>query len=406
MDNDSLTPPLPPAAETVLTFLQSVGRRSEAELYLMLFRQLPKASFAIVVAEVVGVRDACGTLAEQLHYLSRLGLYAPMVLGLLDPTGASEEALRMNERLSALGVPSRTHRASLEGLADHLRIELENEVVPLVVFDPADGDQARRFDRLAQWALALKSRKVVVARRDGGLGPRDAEQLELGPGHTLSCHGRGGISVINLMMDAEPLVSGGLLTGSDATLFGSLSRLLLRDGFDRLVVNVTSPLTLLTELFTMKGAGTLLKRGTDVECHPSYASVDRDRLRDLLESSFHRRLVPGFFERPLLAVYLQPDYRGAAIVEPSPVGPLLSKFAVDPVAQGEGMGRDLWQRMVRDHRSLIWRARKNNPINAFYQLECDGMVKGERWELFWRRVAPDQVPDVVRVLVSRPEDFI
>ena len=38
----------PDAAGVVLTFLESVGRRSEAELYLKLFRELPKESFAII----------------------------------------------------------------------------------------------------------------------------------------------------------------------------------------------------------------------------------------------------------------------------------------------------------------------------------------------------------------------
>ena len=48
--------PLPATAEAVLTFLESVGRRSEAEFYLRLFRKIPKESFAIVAAEAPVVR--------------------------------------------------------------------------------------------------------------------------------------------------------------------------------------------------------------------------------------------------------------------------------------------------------------------------------------------------------------
>ena len=397
--------PLPPAAETVLTFLQSVGRRSEAELYLRLFRQLPKQSFAIVVAEVVGVRDACGTLAEQLHYLSRLGLVAPVVLGLLDPVGAAEETKRLGERLFALGVPCSVHDAGSAELVSDLQAALQAETVPLVVFSGADGELGRRFDRVGLWAAALRSRKIVVVRRDGGLGPRGLEQLELGPTHTLSCQ-EGGISVVNLMTDGALLRSSGTLSETDAVLLDMVWGLLARDDVERLLVNVTSPWTLLSELFTVRGAGTLLKRGTAIERHEDYALLDLARLTGLLQSSFRRSLRSEFFERRPLAVYLQPDYRAAAIVEPSTVGPLLSKFAVDPVAQGEGMGRDLWQKMALDFGTLVWRARKNNPINAFYLAECDGMVRTDRWQVFWRRIEPAQVPVAVNDLVARPEDFV
>src|SRR5215813_14046471 len=59
----------PDAAGVVLTFLESVGRRSEAEFYLKLFRELPKESFAIIAAEAAVLRYAAGSLVEQLRFL-------------------------------------------------------------------------------------------------------------------------------------------------------------------------------------------------------------------------------------------------------------------------------------------------------------------------------------------------
>jgi acetylglutamate kinase len=398
-------PALPQAAETVLTFLESVGRRSEAELYWKLFRQLPKEGFAIIAAEVAGVRDAMGLLAEQLHYLSALGLVAPVVLGLIDPAGADREAQRLGDRLAALGLSCCAHEASAVDLADRLRAQLQQETIPVVLFRQVEGGADRRFAILGDLASALNSRKLVVVRRRGGLGPSDRASIDLGSGPPLPCH-EGGISVINLMTDAIPLRESRLLGDEDSQLLERVEGILRRADLGRLLVNVTSPLTMLTDLFTVRGAGTLIKRGTTIERHKDYGTVDLPRLRGLLEASFGRPLMSGFFARAPLAVYLQPDYRGAAIVEPSPAGPLLSKFAVDPVAQGEGMGRDLWQALVRDFDCLLWRARLDNPINGFYLSECDGMLRTERWQLFWRRVPPSRVAEVAAELTGRPGDFV
>ncbi|MBN1607112.1 MAG: hypothetical protein JW940_10800 [Polyangiaceae bacterium] len=395
---------VPPAAETVLTFLQSVGRRSEAELYLRLFRQQPKESFAIVAAEVSGARHSLGSLAEQLKYLSELGLFAPVVTGLLDPLGAELSAGRLAERLTSLGLSCSTHEAADPRLAEQLRQELSCEVVPVVVFGVPIGDTAGRFALLGSLRKALGSRKIVFVRERGGLRPREPHGVELSPGHRLLCH-HGGISIINLSSDADALQKRSVLDEEDLELFVRVRELLCHEDASHVLVNVTSPLTLLTELFTVRGAGTLVKRGTTIERHGSYGEVDRVRLTTLLESSFRRSLRPEFFDRPPLAVYVEPHYRGAAIVEPCDVGPLLSKFAVDPVAQGEGMGRDLWQAIVREFDTLVWRARPGNPINAFYLTQCDGMVRTATWQVFWRRLGPEHIARVVEELLGRPHDF-
>jgi GNAT superfamily N-acetyltransferase len=394
-----------PAAETVLTFLQSVGRRSEAELYLRLFRQQPKESFAIVAAEVSGAGHALGSLAEQLKYLSDLGLFAPVMTGLLDPLSAELSAGRLAEHLTAVGLSWSTHAAADPQLEEQLRGELASEVVPIVTFGAQVGDTAGRFALLGSLRKALGSRKIVFVREHGGLHPRQPHGVELSPGHRLLCH-NGGISIINLSSDADALQKRSVLEEEDLELLVRVRELLDHRDAGHVLVNVTSPLTLLTELFTVRGAGTLIKRGTTIERHGSYGEVDCARLKALLESSFRRRLRPEFFGRAPLAVYVEPHYRGAAIVEPSDVGPLLSKFAVDPVAQGEGMGRDLWQAMVRDFDALVWRARPGNPINAFYIAQCDGMVRTDRWHVFWRRLGPEHVVRVVEELLGRAHDFV
>ncbi len=398
--------PSPPAtAEVVLTFLESVGRRSEAELYLELFRHLPRESFAIIAAEAQVVKYATGSLVEQLRVLSELSLYAPVVVGLFVPEGAAERAARLGERLAGVGLTSPVHDAAEPDLVDRLRQELRAGAFPVVAFPPAAGeDLDQRFSRLGAVAGGLGTRKLVVLRRRGALGKNGLRRHELSPGHVLPTHG-GRISLVNLQTDYDLLAASRLLERDDLVLLERLRALLAAPESKGMLASVAAPLGLLTELFTVRGAGTLVKSGSVIRRHACYDGLDIERLRALLETTFGRSLLPGFFERPLLALYLEEGYRGAALIEAAEPAPYLSKFAVDPVAQGEGMGRDLWQAIVRDHPSFFWRSRPENPIAGWYTGLCDGMLRRPRWQIFWRGIAADGIARVVEGAEGRAADF-
>jgi acetylglutamate synthase len=162
---------------------------------------------------------------------------------------------------------------------------------------------------------------------------------------------------------------------------------------------------LLKELFTVKGAGTLIKRGSSIERHTSYATLDVARLRQLLETSFGKELAPGFFDLPPLAVYVEGSYRGAAIVHDAYPAPYLSKFAVQPEAQGEGLGRDIWEVLVRHHAELYWRSRSDNPITSWYVSVCDGMVRRGAWQVYFRGLPVELIPEAVAQAEKRGADF-
>ena len=58
-------------------------------------------------------------------------------------------------------------------------------------------------------------------------------------------------------------------------------------------------------------------------------------------------------------------------------------FAVLDDAQGEGLGRAVWQVMREETPRLFWRSRHHNAVNAFYHAEADGCVRQEKWRAFW-----------------------
>jgi hypothetical protein len=395
---------LPATAEAVLTFLESVGRRSEAELYLRLFRELPRESFAIIAPESSLIRQSGASIAEQLRFLADLGLFAPVVIGLLEPAQAVVAADRMLRRLRTAGLDAAIYDLPQPDLVGAIRAELRNGQIPLLCFMDPCGSLEQRFSAVGRIASELGSRKLVLLRHKGAIGAGLERRLEFAPGQAIPMSGDG-ISIINLRTDYDALALSQLLSPDDLELLRGIRSLLGSEWAAALQANVTTPLTMLRELFTVRGAGTLVKRGTAISRAESYAEVDQDRLRGLLETSFARPLIPHFFEHPLTAIYHEPSYRGAAIIEPSPVAPVLSKFAVDPVAQGEGMGRDIWQAFAREHPRFIWRARTTNPICSWYAWQCDGLMRTGRWTVYWRGVDAADVPRVVSVMLERREDF-
>ena len=95
----------------------------------------------------------------------------------------------------------------------------------------------------------------------------------------------------------------------------------------------------------------------------------------------------------------------AGFLQRSPQGAFLTKFAVEPVARGEGIAQDLWQALVRDHPAVFWRARPDNPILSWYVTLADGMVRLDKWLVFWRGIEPAKLGEIIAETASKPVDF-
>jgi acetylglutamate kinase len=149
-------------------------------------------------------------------------------------------------------------------------------------------------------------------------------------------------------------------------------------------VSITRPSELAKELFTHKGSGTLVRRGEKVFRFESWDGVDQVRMRELIESSFGRKVVDDYFARTKpYRIYVSENYRAAMILTREDGLIYLDKFAVLDDAQGEGLGRAVWQVMREENPQLFWRSRHGNAINYFYYAESDGCYKQERWKVFW-----------------------
>ncbi|MCB9563203.1 MAG: hypothetical protein H6709_16160 [Kofleriaceae bacterium] len=375
--------------QLVLRFLSSIGRPDEAERYLALFRAERPESFAILHVSDALVRAAEDALLVDLRMLAEVGLRPVITMGAARTRAAAAWAARLRDALAPV-VP-----CAVVGPDDVAATVRDGRLALCPLLEPAGDDRGNvdaRFDALAALAAALDARKLVFLGRRSGLQPRDGRVA----------------SIIDLTTEQAAYLGPDGLTGQQALLLRQIARILDRVSH-RLTVSVTSPFDLLRELFTVKGAGTLVRRGSTVARFDGGAGVDAARLGALIEAAFGRPLVDDFTARPARAIYVADDYRGAAVITDAPLAPYLSKFAVTLEARGDGVGRDLWRAMAADLPRLFWRSRAANPITAWYRDQCDGLqrlrIGDAEWVVMWRGLAPAEVPDAIAWCAAAPADF-
>jgi bifunctional N-acetylglutamate synthase/kinase len=367
--------------ELVLRFLTSVGRPAEAQQYLELFRgvrsaataELPGAFAVIHVSDPV-LDHALDALVVDLRFLAELDLLPVLAFGAVNGARAQRSAQRV-----AAALPAQV-RAVVTTTAQVGRA-LRDDRLPLVPLlaskvgagSSPDGEEAdRRFDALAELVATLGAKKLVFLGRRSGLQP----------------HGGRVVSMIDLTTEAATI--GPTLAEPQAALLRQIGRV-IESVPHPITVSVTSPLDLLRELFTVKGAGTLVRRGCVVDSAGDWKDLDRARMVALVEDAFGKPLLPQFAERPFLRA------------------PYLSKFAVTTVARGEGVGRDLWRHLTGEFSQLFWRSRADNPITSWYREQCDGLQRIEidhkAWVVLWRGLPAAHLAAAIDYCQTAAADF-
>ncbi len=200
------------------------------------------------------------------------------------------------KRLPAVGLEASPHAADEPDVWIRVREELIAGRVPVLHFSPAEGMGLReRLAEVAELCGALGTRKFVLLRRRGGLGKRSERLPEVGGGTSQSVAGDSGkLSVINLHT-AQAFNK--LLPKRDFELLETARQLIDQVEPLPLLVSVTSPLNLLKELFTVKGAGTLIKRGAQVQRFHSYADLDVERSEVALAVELPEAARTGLFRQ-------------------------------------------------------------------------------------------------------------
>jgi acetylglutamate kinase len=405
--------------QTIVRLLSSMASAKEINQYLKRFSQLDAKRFAVVKVGGAVLRDDLDALTSSLAFLQDVGL-TPIVIHGAGP--------QLDEELAAAGIEKRTVNGlrvtTPETLAIVRRV-FHAQNLKLVEALQAGDARATSIvsgvfdaDYLDRETLGLvgEVRRVHLAPIEASLAagsiPVIASLGETEGGQILNINadfaanelvkvlqpykivfltGTGGlldgegrvIDSINLSTEYEHLMQQPWINGGMKVKIEQIKDLL--DGLPLTSsVSITRPAELAKELFTHKGSGTLVRRGERVLGAASWHALDLDRLRGLIESAFGRRLLPGYFENTVLhRAYVSENYRAAVILTEAAGVTYLDKFAVLDDAQGEGLGRAVWQMMRDENPRLFWRSRHGNPVNPFYYSESDGCIKQEKWKVFW-----------------------
>ncbi|MDR6672673.1 acetylglutamate kinase [Xanthomonas sp. 1678] len=405
--------------QTIVRLLSSMASAKEISQYLKRFSQLDAKRFAVVKVGGAVLRDDLEALTSSLSFLQEVGL-TPIVLHGAGP--------QLDAELAAAGIEKQTVNGlrvtSPEALAI-VRKVFQASNLKLVEALQQNGAratsitggvfEAQYLDRdtyglvgevkavnLAPIEASLQAGSIPVIT---SLGETPSGQIlninadfaanelvqELQPYKIIFLTGTGGlldeqgrvIDSINLSTEYDTLMQQPWINGGMRVKIEQIKDLLDRLPLES-SVSITRPADLAKELFTHKGSGTLVRRGEKVLRATAWSELDTPRLQSLIESSFGRTLVPDYFDKTrLLRAYVSENYRAAVILTDEDGYTYLDKFAVLDDAQGEGLGRAVWNVMREETPQLFWRSRHNNQVNIFYYAESDGCFKQEKWKVFW-----------------------
>jgi acetylglutamate kinase len=404
---------------TIVRLLSNMASTREIQLYLKRFSQIDAVRFAVVKVGGAVLRDELDSLVSSLAFLQQVGL-TPIVLHGAGP--------QLDEQMAAAGIEKKTvdglRFTSPEGLAVVRRVfQLEN--LRVVEALQAEGVRATSIhsgvfesELLGRRKYGLVGRVVRVhtsgIRAAIGVGsiPVIASLGETAGGQILNVNADWAANELVKRLQPYKIIfltgPGGLLDESGriiesinlSTEYDELMkqpwvhsgmRVKIEQIHDLLMqlppsssLSITRPDEMAKELFTHRGSGTLVRRGERMRTFKSWKGVDRGKLRGLIESSFGRRLVDDYYEttKPF-RVYCSEHYRAAIVLTRAGGLTYMDKFVVSDDAQGEGLGRAIWQVMRAENPSLHWRSRRGNPIDEFYFANADGAIRDDVWTVFW-----------------------
>lgn len=424
--------------EVIIRLLSNLGSRREVDQYLQHYSGVDSPKFAIIKVSGAVLEEEPETLASSLSFLKTVGLLPIVVHG---------ASLQVSRALAAEGLSAADpaqHQASARAMEITRRV-IVRENLRLVDILESLGTRARPLTHGIFLAgrpfipAQEGARQIVETDEEQILASIRAQQIPviapLGEtqegqivalssdeaAHTLARQvrphklirlTRAGVlrdgagrpyAAINLAEDYESIAR---REDAPPALIAQLAELksVLEELPPFSSVSITTPALLAKELFTHKGAGTLVRLGEKLRCYEHFSELDTVRLTSLLEACFARKLTPSYFsEKKPFRIYLADSYRATAILTKEQGIPYLDKFAVTTEAQGAGIGASLWRCMTKDLPKFYWRARAENPINSWYFQHADGAIKEKEWVVFWNGLNGwDEVKQCVEHALSLP----
>ena len=371
--------------QAVLTSLSAVGATQEAQFYAELFAKDDPERFALILLDPRILKNPLlEALTSNLQILSNLGLAPTLLIGALedDRTSIKFQAQRLARDLDSSGVKTTKLNTQTYGLISEIRRRTQAGIIPILEMTERRGAMG-----LPKLINDLRPNKIVSLQPSGGLDVNGIRRRNL------------------RLAEIDSFVEHANLTAGQQTFLRTVQRIEQDANEGRRAYVLASPLNLLTELFTTKGSGTLIRRGAAIVRHETLDGQDLMLLGSAMDRAFEKPLDPAFLSKPIDVAFLEPEFRAGAIFTRLADRPYLSKFWVVPESQGEGLARDVWERCYEDIPAFFWRSRKDNPFNEWYVRSCDGMQSSGDWRVFWKGLEASILPDVIQAASQAADDF-
>ncbi|TGN04243.1 acetylglutamate kinase [Leptospira dzoumogneensis] len=380
--------------EILLKLLEVTENSKDSFQFLKLFRSLEPEKFAVIHASSETLTESAEAFLYNLKLLQKLQLFPVVVL---EKDGVSyanlfyrspsskislesiKDSLEEGQELpGSRNLPAKWFRNPSQAFESVLS-SLKEKKIPVFVTDQGGSEI---YPYLSNLCKELRTKKLILLTARSGLHNSEDKKISI--------------------LDFESTET---LQKEDEVLFKECKRIFEYTGDPNLQIAITSAPGLLKELFTIKGSGTLLRKKNKIEFHTDFQNIDPTRLNGLIEDSFGRGLKQGFWNKEFSGIVLESEYKGCALLQNTPWGTFLSKFAVNEIARGEGVGRDIWDEMLKKAPVLFWRARAENTISKWYAKECSGLQKEGIWIYFWIGLQEKEIPSVCDFLRNLPEDL-
>lgn len=411
--------------DIIFKFLKKIDK-PEFKLFLNLFSNLPKIKFAVIKISGKALEDHLELIAEDIAFLNKLDIYPIIVHG----CGSTlDKRLPESEKIDGIRITKKEDmkviQSSFKEIADSLKENIiekggKAEIVEDLFY----------CEQLEQYGFVGKIKKIKLSKI------KSLIDLNITP--IISPLGDSSVGKLNINADnvAKELVkiiepkkfifitkTSGILNSKGKLIpFLNLSgnvfenitggmllkvkeiKDFLSSGVDYEVV-ITNPKNLIKELFTIKGGGTYIKYHT-INQTSDVNSIDKEKVKWTLEDAFDKTLVEDYFENGIKEVFYEKEYEGVAIINEINGMPYLDKFAVAKSYQGTGLGKSLWDRVIKEYPKLIWRSSADNSINTFYTKLCDGVIKNCEWNFYWKNLSNNEIMSTIDLVIKKKKTLI
>ncbi len=367
-------------SNVILEYLQLIGAKKDTEMYLKLFKGVERHRFAIIAIDAQALAVYGRDVAAALAYLSSLGL-TPLVVH--NATGALGKQLVSDiwtngGKCQAIMAGLYTEGAkSVKSIAAKAKELIAARTIPVIETENAAAT-------LKQLLPTVKPGKLMFLNKSGGVKTQKGELL----------------SYINLPNEYETVRKTAAAEYHDVLKMASD---MLAEADWKLHIEIVPPNGLLTELFTIKGSGTFVKKGPKI-MRLSSGTANKEKMRKVLEESFGKKLKGSYFSSGN-AYFVEENYNGVAVVKEANGMHYIDKIAVLPEVQGEGLARDLITSVMGSCHKVFWRANPENHINEWYFKLCTGMQKISSWHVYWSNLNAEEIKGAIKYAAEKPADF-